>query len=112
MDTSKHTPTPWMKADFPGSFRTFISSTDGKLLANAYHMDDGGDETAEANAALIVRAVNSHEQLVAALRGARVAIDVLMAQLIEVDPSFMPTKSAVWPQLVAINHALAAAGAA
>jgi len=60
----------------------------------------------------IVRACNSHEQLVAALRDGRVAIDVLMAQLIEVDPSFLPTKSAAWPALVAIKAALEAAEAA
>jgi hypothetical protein len=47
-----------------------------------------------------------HEQLVDALRKGRVAIDVLMAQLIEVDPSFKPTQSAAWPALVAIKAAL------
>jgi hypothetical protein len=60
----------------------------------------------EATAAFIVHACNSHEQLAAALRSGRVAIDVLMAQLIELDPSFMPTKSAAWPALVAIKAAL------
>lgn len=46
------------------------------------------------------------KQLVAALRDGRVAIDVLMARLIEVDPSFLPTRSPAWPALVAIKAAL------
>jgi hypothetical protein len=63
----------------------------------------------EANADFIVRACSSHDQLVAALRDGRVAIDVLMARLIEVDPSFVPTQSPAWPVLVAIKGALEAA---
>jgi hypothetical protein len=65
----------------------------------------------EANAAFIVRACNSHEQLVAALRGAHGAIDTLMACLISLDPTFMPSKSAVWPALTACTAALATAEA-
>jgi hypothetical protein len=46
------------------------------------------------------------KQQVAALRDGRVAIDVLMARMIEVDPSFLPTRSPAWPALVAIKAAL------
>jgi hypothetical protein len=46
------------------------------------------------------------KQLVAALRDGRVAIDVLMARLIEVDPSFLSTRSPAWPALMAIKAAL------
>lgn len=50
-------------------------------------------------------------QLMTALRAGRVAIDVLMASLIEADPSFRPTQSPAWPALVAIKSALDAAEA-
>jgi hypothetical protein len=110
----KHTPTPWrvvngslikdelMPFDRDERDTVLIATTAGNAPA----------ALAEANAAFIVRACNSHEQLAAALRCGRVAIDVLMAQLIEADPSFMPTKSAVWPSLVAITDALAVVEAA
>jgi hypothetical protein len=61
MSDTKHTPTPWGESNYPGD----IVDSDGELLATAYSMDDG--ICAGANAAFIVRAVNSHEQLVAAL---------------------------------------------
>jgi hypothetical protein len=74
---TKHTPTPW----FPG--RTFgrgistvdaIDPADGQLFAvcevfGVNKMDEAC-EVSNANAAFIVRAVNSHERLVAALREA------------------------------------------
>ena len=61
---------------------------------------------AKATPAAVAALIASHEQLVEVLRAGRVAIDVLMAQLIEVDPSFVPTQSAAWPALVAIKAAL------
>jgi hypothetical protein len=64
MSDTNHTPTPWALSD---RFREDIVDREGELLASAYSMDIGGDHAAAANAAFIVRAVNSHEQLVAAL---------------------------------------------
>lgn len=58
----KHTETPWKLTDCPGD----IDDKDGELLACTHTMDDG--ITAAQNAAFIVRACNSHYQLVAALK--------------------------------------------
>jgi signal transduction histidine kinase len=67
--TTKHTPTPWILdeergklMDADGEFVTHISLT--------RYVDERRDPEAEANAAFIVRAVNAHEKLVAALRTA------------------------------------------
>ena len=62
-----HTPTPWtLNAE-----REKIEDADGefvtRLSLSRYH-DDRADPIAEANAAFIVRACNSHDELVAALR--------------------------------------------
>jgi hypothetical protein len=124
MSDTKHTPTPW-KAE--GEGRIYAES-DGMHLASVWMrfvsdqradgeswlemrertqpMRDAANAEVHANAAFIVRACNAHEQLIDTLRQGRVAIDVLMAQLIEVDPSFKPTQSAAWPALVAIKAAL------
>lgn len=59
---SAHSPLPWEVPD--GGIRPAIFAEDGSHVAS---MSDTGDE-AEANAALIVRAVNAHDELVAALR--------------------------------------------
>lgn len=70
---AKHTPTPWhdsgLSDTLPGGF---IEARNGKNICLYY----AGPETAvgdqgKANAAFIVRACNAHEELVAALRGAR-----------------------------------------
>ena len=70
MSDTKRTPLPWSRSDY----REDIVDSDGELLATTYSMDDGGDDAAAANAAFIVRAVNSHEQLVSALRASNEAI--------------------------------------
>jgi hypothetical protein len=64
-----------------------------------------------ADAAFVARTCSVHDDLVTALRAGRVAIDVLMARLIKVDPSFVPTQSAAWPSLVSISVALSVAEA-
>lgn len=61
---SKHTPTPWGVPD-GGTQPTITTADESKHIAT---MADTGDEM-EANAAFIVRAVNCHEALVAALKG-------------------------------------------
>jgi hypothetical protein len=59
---SKHTPTPWTVPD--GGIRPAIYTADE--VEHIATMADTGDEM-EANAAFIVRAVNSHDALVEAL---------------------------------------------
>lgn len=71
MDTSKHTPTPWAfepdhsKRD--GSQFIFSDADRDTWVATAENRETNGAE-ASANAAFIVRACNSHDALVAALR--------------------------------------------
>jgi hypothetical protein len=66
---NKHTPTPWETADAYGPIeggQSIKAVCDNYLICSTtgYYGRDG----AIANAAFIVRAVNSHEQLVAALK--------------------------------------------
>jgi hypothetical protein len=98
MSNTKRTPLPW-HVTVERNSTVFIDGADERV-AFAF------PGFQHANAAFIVRAVNAHDKLIDALRQGRVAIDVLMAQLIEVDPSFKPTQSAAWPALVAIKAAL------
>ena len=56
--TGKHTPTPW------AIFKAGIGEENGDGIASLWRE---GEER-EANAALIVRAVNSHDELVKALK--------------------------------------------
>ncbi len=69
----KHTPTPWScKYMFQGSHtpkRADIKGPPGhrEVAAVYWHVVDSDHETALANAAFIVRAVNSHAALVEAL---------------------------------------------
>lgn len=120
MSNTKHTPTnpPWKLERLTGRGHCNVGIRVRGELVSGYaafintrwaHPLQAAEQ--EANAAFIVRAVNSHEQLVAALRGAHGAIDALMAGVIELDPSFMPTKSTIWPALTACAAALAAAEA-
>jgi hypothetical protein len=60
---SEHTPTPWkVTADERGSI-VRADTTESQPIASMWH---NGDDPA-ANAALIVKAVNNHDALVAAL---------------------------------------------
>src|ERR1700682_5153340 len=77
----QHTPTPWSVAT---SIKEFVPKTQGgglkvRLLGNGFQrlgtMNASEDtELARANAAFIVRAVNSHEEL---LEAAKVALERL-----------------------------------
>jgi hypothetical protein len=113
MSNAAHTPTPWdmdesgVRINADNGCATTIAFCAGITPGTNWSGTDYATHShAKANAAFIVRACNVHEQFVDALRKGRVAIDVLMAQLIEVDPSFRPTQSAAWPALVAIKAAL------
>lgn len=61
-----HTPTPWHTG---GTGNLIVFAGDGYAVANAtvFHGKQEDGESA-ANAALIVRAVNAHDKLVAAVR--------------------------------------------
>jgi hypothetical protein len=61
MSNTKHTPTPWAAG---GS----VIEREGETIAQAFRMTGCPIDQPVVNAAFIVRAVNSHEQLVAALR--------------------------------------------
>lgn len=48
-------------------------------------------------------------RLLAASKSALNIIDILLARLIELDPTFRPTKSSMWPDIEALSHAIKAA---
>ena len=119
--SAAHTPTPWVLVEKPTTAGTvfkvgsqqMVDGTHGGICLYDDHtsLNPHVPGTQEANAAFIVRACNSHDQLVAAVKAQHSAIDTLMAHLIHLDPNFKPTKSIIWPAVVAGNEALAAAGA-
>ena len=64
MKKSEHTPTPWHKT----ALDKIVNSTGTTVIANLNLLEFGTDgNTAIANAAFIVRAVNNHDALVEAL---------------------------------------------
>ena len=69
MDSNmNHTPTPW-KLNKAGSQKTiYINTADEEGLYLADLQNCQGTETTEANAEFIVRACNSHDDLVKALK--------------------------------------------
>jgi len=69
MSNTKHTPTPWAAG---GS----VIEREGETIAQAFRMTGCPIDQPVVNAAFIVRAVNSHDQLVAALRE---AIEIIQA---------------------------------
>ena len=103
MANEKHTPTPWfwMADDDVRKPRIFANGDGadiGKLITevgNAEPWNDALDEW-EANAALIVRAVNSHANLVAALK----AIDAFWTEDHPEGPDgknhFLAETNAIW----------------
>lgn len=103
LSTGKHTPTPWVRAQAKrewtveanfrcGSFSASQICGKGRkdpvcLVVQADPRGYGsGDAELDANAALIVRAVNAHEALVGKLREAMRAID----RLIDASDSYSP----------------------
>lgn len=71
-DKATHTPLPWAaERDLPHNRMPRVhSSADGSLICECGNMGTTPDQW-EANAAFIVRAVNSHHDLIEALREAR-----------------------------------------
>lgn len=67
-----HTPTPWEVTPTLGKLAiTRPHTTAGIAFDSICHMDSSDDIDPEANAAFIVKAVNSHEELLKALKKAR-----------------------------------------
>ena len=74
---SEHSPLPWVvgRPDVDGDARYSYGIRDREdwvladVLTTCAYSDAAGRELAEANAEFIVRCVNSHEALVAALKG-------------------------------------------
>lgn len=72
MSNTKHTPTPWTLDAYKD-----VIGADDVTVASVYCTVQGGVDMDDLNAAFIVRAVNSHEQLVTALNRAVRAIENL-----------------------------------
>lgn len=79
MNESKHTPLPWRILDnHPKRSCLYIQAEQSELMIDqvaTLYGPDSTDGMTEANAALIVRAVNSHADLVAALEAIVAEID-------------------------------------
>lgn len=69
---TKHTKTPWgacpagvnMRENYSQDFAVYEAGTSANLIAGLFGDVKGGAETAEANAALIVKAVNAFDELI------------------------------------------------
>jgi hypothetical protein len=81
---SKHTPIPWAVSQYGAGQRIMCPALPGfnggsrrvaDCTLSAHLMNTPSPEEAAANAALIVRAVNCHDELVAALKGINLAED-------------------------------------
>lgn len=82
---NKHTPTPWKVSswyDKDKGKNLVIKSTDNKIIAD---MQWQIDDTEKANADFLTRAVNSHEQLLLAVKGFRQYLSLDGRQISELD---------------------------
>lgn len=82
--SAKPTPTPWVRDQYgnvkPEGLRDNVLVT-GFSLSTGYHQDG----LPEANSALIVRAVNSHEAMVGALKTALEALEDIQFDRFDID---------------------------
>lgn len=73
MTQSKHTPTPWRykhstRPDNTGGYDTAIIDIKNKIIAETFqNVDEGDSRDSKANAELIVKAVNCHDELIEAI---------------------------------------------
>lgn len=91
MTDERHTPTPWFFIDDGEGKPIYITADSAHCgdIADLYHWVDHGafrKTNAKANAAIIVRAVNSHTALVEALNEARTELKFLVSEY-EVHPA-------------------------
>lgn len=66
--SENHTPTPWRT---PVGSPTYIDDRNGRSIAICHRLCEGERMPAEANAAFIIRACNSHDTLVKTLEKLR-----------------------------------------
>lgn len=75
MIETKHTPTPWRLSVCAG----LVIANDGQRVANTHFVGSVPSETERAIAALIVRACNAHDDLLAALEAALTQVQDMAA---------------------------------
>lgn len=87
-----------------GRFVAIDAPGHGALAVVVVRLSDDTEDNPQllGNARLFAAA----PELLSALQDEHKALDWLMARLIELDPKFMPTKSPIWPALVAGNAAI------
>ena len=71
MTTNAHTPTPWEVGDLDHNGQRIVRGEHIEICTCWHHCVGSIEREMEANATLIVKAVNSHDDLVAALRNAK-----------------------------------------
>jgi hypothetical protein len=69
--TVQHTPTPWREAGIKPKDEGPLTALVGDINEESVHI---GTIRSKEDAAFIVRAVNSHEELLGALKGARMLL--------------------------------------
>ena len=81
MTEAKRTPGPWiMEPDFETGQDIIISGSSGRISVACVHSHGDREEEAEVNAALIVRACNSFDDLVEALRDTLQSLEAHLEQ--------------------------------
>ncbi|WP_186263328.1 hypothetical protein [Burkholderia gladioli] len=115
----KWTPGPWTLTTVPTSvgichkIGPFPPSRDGGKPRHACLYADYPSDSNPADQELLTNAklISAAPDLERAARIQHRVIDMLLARLIELDPSFMPTKSNVWPLIVEADAVAALAKA-
>jgi acetolactate synthase small subunit len=90
MKKTKHTPAPWAMRETPSGKAKIVNDM-GFSIANT---TAGPYEEQRANAAFIVRAVNSHEQMVSALADAIIRLTSAYT-LLKCDDEFIEREVAI-----------------
>jgi hypothetical protein len=81
----EHTPTPWISREDGDANHWALLTADGKKWVISFlHNGEAMPEKQRANVALIIRAVNAHDQLIEALKLCR-ALSVSYPQRAQID---------------------------
>lgn len=102
MENKGHTPGPWAYDPDGGEIYRSNGPSDFTEVAAIYDLADAAEQ--EANAAFIVRAVNSHYEMLEALKACRLELDHCQRQLAAHGQTGAPNDS--------VSRALAAGSAA
>lgn len=81
---AKHSPLPWRQHSGDGKTYASVRSHWGQCVADC---GSRSDNMAQANAELIVRAVNCHDELVAALKAVEPLVSFLHADYMQRNPN-------------------------